>query len=71
MGEVSGAERRPIGFLNYRRDVTVAIGRMVDTGQPMGPNYMGELMWPVTAEYDAETNMTRVGFSLIPAQVTP
>ncbi len=53
-------QRQPIGFANYPGKCSV------DFTRAMGPNYMGELMWPVTAEYDAETNTTRVGFSLIP-----
>jgi hypothetical protein len=57
-------ERRPIGFANYPGDHTHLAGR----DEPMGPNYMGELMWPVTAERDPKTDRTKVGFSLIPAQ---
>lgn len=54
------AERKPIGFATYNGDC-----RGILNEGPKGPNDMGELMWPVTAEYDAETNKTRVGFSLI------
>ena len=54
------SERRPTGFATYRGDV-----RGILNEGPKGPNYMGELMWPVTADYDAETNRTRVGFSLV------
>lgn len=57
--------RLPIGFANYRGDVTEAIARDVESGRPFGPNYMGELMWPVSADYDTATNKTRVGFSYI------
>lgn len=32
---------------------------------PKGPNTIGEALWPVTADYDPETNKTRVGFSYI------
>lgn len=53
--------RQPIGFANYRGDA-----RNILTEGPKGPNYMGEFMWPVTAEYDAEAGTTRVGFSLLP-----
>lgn len=62
------AVRRPIGHANYHRDVTAAIRRQIENGQPMGPNYMGELMWPVTSTYDPSTGVTRVGFTLIPPQ---
>jgi len=55
-------ERHPTGYATYPNDHTHLAGRV----EPMGPNAMGELMWPVTADYDPETNKTRVGFSLIP-----
>lgn len=58
-------QRAAIGFANYPGNVTEAIARDVETGRPSGPNYMGELMWPVTADYDTATNVTRVGFSLM------
>lgn len=59
-------DRQPTGWANYRGDC-----RGILAEGPKGPNYMGELMWPVTAEYDAETDRTRVGFSLqAPAEVT-
>jgi len=34
----------------------------------MGPNYMGELMWPLEqfSEYDEETDKTTLRFSLQP-----
>jgi len=64
-------QRRPIGHCNYGRDVTVAIGRLIDSGQPMGPNYMGELMWPVVAMYDPTLGSTRVGFTLVQPADTP
>lgn len=58
---------RPIGFATYPGDAT----RILSEG-PKGPNYMGEVMFPVTAEYDSETDTTRVGFSLVaPQAVTP
>lgn len=53
-------QRQPIGFANYPGQCSV------DFTRAMGPNYMGELMWPVSASYDPELNQTRVGFSLIP-----
>lgn len=59
--------RLPIGHITYPNDHTHLAGRE----EPMGPNYMGEHMWPVTADYDPETNRTRVGFSLIQPDPTP
>lgn len=57
---------RPVaGFANYPGDVVEAISLDAINGRPFGPNYMGEKMWPVSADYDAATNKTRVGFSLV------
>lgn len=53
--------RQPVGFATYPGDCRGILQEV-----PKGPNYMGELMWPVTAEYDETTNKTRVGFSLQP-----
>lgn len=53
--------RTPVCWLNYRGDHRSRVG-----GDPMGPNAFGEWLWPVEAEYDAEANRTRVGFTLIP-----
>jgi hypothetical protein len=58
--------RTATGYMNYRGDVLAGITADIDSGRPMGPNHMGELMWPVSAVYDAETDRTRVGFSLVP-----
>ena len=59
--------RKPTSFLNYKGDVR---GILRDTNLRLGPNVLGEWLYPVTAEYDAETNRTRVGVSLIaPAAV--
>ncbi len=61
---MTATQREPIGFANYPGDCR----GILDEGSK-GPNYMGELMWPVTAEHDGER--TRVGFSLIaPDEVT-
>jgi len=54
--------RQATGYANYNGDVRPGL----DMKRAMGPNYMGELMWPVTASYDPETNKTKVGFSLMP-----
>lgn len=56
---VAEVVRKPIGFATYRGYVDMPL-------EPCGPNYMGELMWPVTLEYDSAKDRTRVGFSLIP-----
>lgn len=50
------------GHANYQGNVVPGL----DFTRAMGPTYMGELVWPVAADYDAETDRTRVGFSLIP-----
>jgi len=60
--------RKPTGWANYPGDVRAAIARDIERGHSKGPNYMGEPMWPVAAEYDAETDRTRVGFSLVPPE---
>lgn len=57
--------RQPTGYMNYRGDQR----QILDEG-PKGPNDLGELMYPVSAEYDAEINRTRVGFSLIAPAAT-
>lgn len=62
--------RTATGHANYPGDVTAAIEADIASGRPFGPNYMGELMWPVDATYDAEANRTRVGFSLLAPEVT-
>lgn len=51
--------REPSTWLNYRGKVE--INPLV----PMGPNTIGELLWPVVAEYDASTDRTRVGLSYV------
>lgn len=50
--------RKPVATLHYPGDVTPVDGTM-----PFGPNTLGEMLWPVTAEYDPETNTTTVGLS--------
>lgn len=54
-------ERKPTAFLNYNGDVRNVLER---GERPMGPSYMGEWWFPLTAEYDPETNKTHVGFTL-------
>lgn len=39
--------------------------RPILTEGPKGPNTLGEFLMPVAADYDAETNRTRVGFSYV------
>ena len=53
-------DRQPTGWATYPHD-----HRHIVVFGPKGPTLMGEMWWPVTANYDAETDTTRVGFSLI------
>lgn len=55
------AERPAVRWANYRGNVTGSIR----FDQPMGPNTLGERMWPVEAVYDPESGKSRVGFSYI------
>jgi hypothetical protein len=55
------SDRKPVTHLNYRGDLTATF----DTDIAYGPNTLGELLYPVTVEYDAEVDQTRVGFSFI------
>ena len=50
------AERKPQRHLTYPGDVTHMVGEVV------GPNTLGEYFTAVTAEYDTQTDRTRVGF---------
>lgn len=52
--------RQPVAFLNYNGDQ-----RHILNGPPLGPNTIGELLYPVTAEYDDTSNKTRIGLSYI------
>lgn len=54
-------KRRPTRFINYAGDVVAGFNSL----EPMGPNTIGEFMWPVTSEYDADADQTRVGLSYI------
>ena len=54
--------RKPTSFLNYTGDRR---GILNDPATRLGPNTLGEWLYPVTAEYDAEKNRTRVGLSLV------
>jgi hypothetical protein len=47
----------PVRFANFRGDASDSIGNLV------GPNRLGELLTVVSAEFDAEANMTRVGYA--------
>ena len=51
--------REATGFATYKGDV-----RSILNDPPKGRSYMGEYWFPLTAEYDPETNKTRVGFTL-------
>lgn len=50
----------PVDFANYKGDV-----RGILKEGRKGPNTLGEWLWPVSADYDPETDTTRVGFSLM------
>ena len=55
-------EQQIAGHLNYKGDVRGSF----DSMKALGPNTRGEMCWPVSAEYDPETKMTRVAFSKTP-----
>lgn len=46
---------KPAHWINYKGDVRNGLP------QTMGPNLLNEILFPVVAEYDPKTNMTRVG----------
>lgn len=51
--------RQATCWLNYP-------GKVVpDPFRPLGPNLLGELLWPIEVTRDEQANTTRVGFSLI------
>lgn len=54
--------------MNYHGDVTASIAEWIESGVPMGPNYLGEYMWPVSATYDADADRTHVEFDLRPPE---
>lgn len=60
------AARPPVRWLNYPGDRT-----RIDHGTPLGPNTLGEWLWPVEAAYDPVTDRTRVGLSYIPPGGAP
>lgn len=57
--------RSPVKFANYRGHAAP------DPRQPVGPNLLGEVLWPVSVEYDAEADRSRVGYSFAPPKVKP
>lgn len=59
-------QRRPVTWLNYPGDVTAAVAELIDNRVPMGPNTIGEWLWPVSASFDVTADRTRVGFSYLP-----
>lgn len=61
----SDDSRVAVGHANYPGDVTAGIAADIASGFPHGPNYMGELMWPVDATYSPDQDKTRVGFSFL------
>lgn len=56
--------RQPTNWLTYPGRVSP------DPAIALGPNLLGEHLWPVSAEYDEKTDTTRVGLSFI-APPTP
>ena len=62
---VIDANRPPAaGKLTYKGRVEVP-----HPGMPMGPNTLGEWLWPVLWEYDPEADRTRIGFSYIEPKI--
>lgn len=55
----------PVRFANYGGDVTHIVGEV------KGPNMLGEMLTAVTADYDPETDRTRVGFVYGVREVRP
>lgn len=53
-------DRQPARHATYPGDVTHIV-----TDGAKGPTTFGEAVYPVTADYDPETNKTRVGFSYL------
>jgi len=47
----------PTRFATYPGDVTHIVGEV------HGPNLLGERLTAITADYDPDTNKTRVGFT--------
>lgn len=54
------AQNLPVCFMNYPGDT-----RGILTEGPKGPDTIGQMLYPVTAEHDEQNNTTRVGFSYI------
>lgn len=65
VGQKMGIERVAIGHMNYPGDLRSTFDFETFKGAK-GPSYMGEVLFPVDAAYDEETNMTKIGFSLMP-----
>lgn len=56
-------KREPVRWLTYpgdHRQIVPLRGHI-----PLGPNELGELLYPVAAEYDEAAHKTRVGLSFI------
>lgn len=60
------ASRLVVTWANYPGDVTAAVVELIDRAVPMGPNTIGEWLWPVSASFDPARQRTRVGFSYLP-----
>lgn len=57
--------RQATTWANYPGDVTAAVAELIDNETPMGPNTIGEWLWPVSASFDPALKRTRVGFSYL------
>lgn len=56
---IPGDPRKAVGFLNFSRAV-----RTSDPRIPVGPNTLGEDLWPVTIQH--LEHATRIGYSYVP-----
>jgi hypothetical protein len=56
-------KRRAQTYLNYKGKIDL---RTIQLEGPKGPNTVREMQWPVSVEYDEESDTSRVGFTLIP-----
>lgn len=57
---IPGDDRKAVENLNYNGEL-----KDIDPRRPLGPNTLGEWLWPVETEYDPQTNRTRLGLSFI------
>ena len=62
--------RKATCFLNYRGDVVDAIEERIKSGMPFGPTALREPVWPLWANYNSESDTTRVGCSYMAPPAT-